>query len=163
MTDAIAEISRSANEELQKKINRLDKDLRPLQRAYFRCCYGCSDDARASSDVPPCISRCAAPMESVQEGLGEVQGTFGARIKRCHELAAESLPAELSRGGKRGPTDEELALYADKLRPCVREEIAKLPALVQPLLDAVPRSLQAVNAATPLAAGSVDGKKGWLW
>lgn len=161
--DAINELTASANAELVRLVGRVDRDLRPLQRAYFKCCYGCSSDDRLAADVPPCLSRCQEPMAGVQEDMGAVQSTFQARLKRCHSLAAESLPSELSRGGARAPSDAEMKLYADRLAPCMREEINKLPALVAPLAAAVPKALAAVGAATPLAARDVDGKKGYLW
>jgi hypothetical protein len=160
--DAINSLTADANKELLRLVGRVDADLRPLQRAYFKCCFGCSDDARPTAEVAPCLARCQEPMAAVQEDLGGVQATFQTRLKRCHALAAEALPAELSRGGAgaRAPSEAEMGVYAARLAPCFREEMGKLPALVAPLTAAVPRARAAIEVATPAAAAAID-KKGW--
>jgi hypothetical protein len=160
MADAINEITKSANDELVRVISRVDASIRPLQRAYFKCSYGCSDDSRLTAEVPACFSRCQEPMSGVAEQMTELQNEFQSRIKLCHKLAAGAIPG----GGRdRQYTDADYALYADRLRPCVREEVANLPSLVKPLTAAVPQAIATIGALTPLSAANIDGKKSAWW
>lgn len=55
--ERVQKVHQAANEALGKAIEELDKKVRPVQRAYFNCCYLCSDDSRAAVDVPSCISQ----------------------------------------------------------------------------------------------------------
>ena len=160
MADAINEITKSANDELVRVIGRIDASIRPLQRAYFKCCYGCSDDARLTAEVPACLSRCQEPMSGVAEQMTEMQNEFQSRLKRCHKIAASAIPG----GGRdRQYGAEDYALYAEKLRPCVREEVSGLPSLVKQLTEAVPQAMASIGAVTPLSAASIDGKKSSWW
>ena len=145
--------------------------MRPLQRAYFSCCHACTDDFRPSKEVGPCVQRCVEPVARINGELEGMQQAFQQRMSRCHELAGEAVPREPSgdgRGGK-GPSPEAIAAYVSRLKPCVEEELQKLPALVSPVRDAIPGALEDVKRIG-LGGGSGptkglivgDGqKKGW--
>ncbi len=54
--EAVQQVHEAANAALGRAIEVLDKQIRPVQRAYFNCCYACSDDRRKSAEVPGCIA-----------------------------------------------------------------------------------------------------------
>lgn len=164
--DAIESIHRSANDALVKEIAPLDKALRPLQRAYFACCYACHDDAKPMSEVAQCAAACAGPVEAVQESFGQAQQAFQQRVSRCHQIAGEAVPSgEAARGPDGKPSAAALAAYVGKLRPCVEEEVRKLDNLLGPIKQGVPKALEAVAAATPAGGPQLGApaaaKKGW--
>jgi hypothetical protein len=156
-----------ANAELQTHIVRIDKELRPLQRAYFRCCFQCSDDSQPAASVTSCITACQTPLSDVQSSLGGAQQAFQNRVRRCNEIAREAVPTPAS--GRSGNDADAVAAYMAALEPCMRKEIEKLSNLMDPIHDSLPAALSAVTDSTP-NSGKYDisqpvtgKKKGLLW
>ncbi len=87
--EAVQAIHEAANEALGKAIQQLDKQIRPVQRAYFSCCFACSDASRPAADVPSCIAACQQGMIAVQTALGDAQETFQGMIGKCHGVREE--------------------------------------------------------------------------
>lgn len=161
--EAVAEIHDRANEALSVAIQALDKRIRPVQQAYFACCYACSDMSRPTQQVPECISQCQSHMIGVQEALGTAQETFQQRVGQCHAVAGAAVDDKsgaLAKSGK--PSAEQLAQYADALRPCVEREVGGIGPLLSDVTARIPKALADIKAATPAGVGQVDGsKKGW--
>jgi hypothetical protein len=161
--EAVQAIHEAANEALGRAMEGLDKRVRPVQRAYFACCYACADEGRKATEVPDCISACQAPMIEVQSTLAEAQEEFQGRIGRCHQAAGEAvdgLAASMEKGGK--PSGAQMAQYAGSLRPCVAGEVAKIEGLLAPSHARVPTAMAAIKAATPAGGQQLEGKAGWF-
>jgi hypothetical protein len=167
--DSVQALHDRANAELRLSIERIDKELRPLQRAYFRCCFSCSDDTRPSDKVGSCIEACQAPVAAVQESLGGAQQSFQNRVRRCHEMAGEAVPESSARRNDDGsPSAATVSAYLRSLEPCIAGELRKLPSLMTPIHDRIPRAFEDISRATPatsfdLAKGEKAPSKGYLW
>jgi hypothetical protein len=126
------------------------------------CAYACTDDARKPADVSACTTACQEPLATVREGINEAQAAFQRRVARCHEIAGEALGPR-ARGADFSAAD--IATYVGKLRPCFREEINKLPALMAPVRASIGAAAEATRAVTPLFAGDIAApakKAGWF-
>lgn len=155
-----------ANSELQTHIMRIDKELRPLQRAYFRCCYACSDDSQPAKDVTSCISTCQEPLAATQASLGGAQQAFQKRVQRCNEIAREALPTQ-TRDDKNSEA-VAVAAYVGAMEPCMQKEIHKLSSLMDPIHASLPKALASVENSTPTTRYDISQpvslqKKGLLW
>ncbi len=158
--EAINEIHKDANEEMVRLTSAIDREVRPLQRAYFSCCYSCSDDKRKAEEVGTCVESCVAPVSSVQEALSEAQQAFKSRMSRCHQMAGEGIPSS-DRGSS--VSEETMGLYVGKLKPCVQEEVRKLPALLKPIHSLIPKAMGDYDKLPGAGAGGLGGaKKSWF-
>ncbi len=122
----------------------VERLVRPLQRAYFSCCYACTDDRNSASEVSPCVQRCVAPISRINEALGTAQSSFQQRMQRCHQVAGEAVPANSSTPSGE-PTPAALAAYTARLQPCMEEELSKLDALLAPVQSAIPGALDEIR------------------
>lgn len=84
--DAVQQIHEAANVALGKAIEELDKKIRPVQRAYFACCYASSHETFKADDVPDKIGLCQRPMLEVQQMLSAAQQEFQGNIGKCHQV-----------------------------------------------------------------------------
>ena len=156
--EAIEDIHKGANEEMMRLTSSVDKSVRPLQRAYFSCCHACSDDVRPAGEVGPCVETCVSPLALVQEALSDAQQTFQTRMKRCHQMAGEAIPAS----ERKELSEASMAVYVGKLRPCIEEEIKKLPELVKPVQSLIPKAISDIERVTPKTGGLGGERKSWF-
>lgn len=158
--EAINEIHKDANEEMVRLTSAIDREVRPLQRAYFSCCHACSDDTRKAEEVGTCVESCVVPVSTVQEALSEAQHAFKSRMSRCHQMAGEGIP---SSDRSSSVSEETMGLYVGKLKPCVQEEVKKLPALLKPIHSLIPQAMGSYDKLPGAGAGGLGGaRKSWF-
>jgi hypothetical protein len=149
----IQSASKAAAEAWYKAASGLDSSIRGLQRQYFECGVRCTSDERRSNDeVAECIQRCQEPMERATSLVKAAGETYQARIHRCHETAGEAVSGDVHGD----PSPEQLRQYAAKLKPCLSEQVGKLPELLKKTTDQMP----SLDGASGGAAGGA--KKGWF-
>ena len=149
---AVEEIHERANAAFASAFRELDRHVRPVQIAYFKCCLECSAPARAPEAVPDCIGACQAPLRRVQEALAARQEGFQHKVRACHGAAGAAVAAE-GAGGDKPPTPAQMEKYTQALRPCVDREVAGIGALLDEVRGLVPAALADISAAAPKKAG----------
>lgn len=140
----------------------IDKQMRPLQRAYFLCCHDCSDDTKAAKDVESCVQRCVEPVSSVNSQLQSATQVFQQRLERCAQVSQEAI--------QQGAGEEaRKEAFIARMRPCVEEELGKMGRLLDEVQRSIPAALGEVERlrredgkskqGRGLEVG--EGKKGW--
>ena len=158
--EAVNEIHATANSAFSSAFNALDRHVRPVTTAYFKCCVECSEPSRAPEAMTDCMAQCQAPLRRVQEALAERQEAFQNKVRACHGAAGKAVSSAAGSGGgddNKPPTPAQLALYTDALRPCVEREVGAIGASLDGVRSLGPAALADIKTATPKRAG------GWLW
>jgi hypothetical protein len=155
---AIQEIDAGASRAFTAAFRELDRDVRPVQISYFKCCLEASAPSRGPELVPDGIAACQAPLRRVQEALAGAQEGYQNRVRACHGAAAAAFAAGGGSGGggdsgDKPPTPAQLAQYAAALRPCVEKEQREIGGLLAGVRSLVPAALSDIAAAAPKKAG----------
>jgi hypothetical protein len=159
--EAIERVGNEAGEAMGREVDRLEPQMRSLQRTFYACAFATFSDSRPREQVGSCMDACQEPLSNVQETYGKAQEAFSKRIGRCHEIAGETV------GRVEGkPTPKQLEQYAAELSKCAKVEIGKLPALMAEVEKVVGPAEKAIRKAIPAdgpdVAASFAAKKGWF-
>lgn len=144
------------NAQLKKHADRLDKPLRALQRAYFKCAGECSDDVRPTEAVTACIAQCHRPMVEAQGLVSHAVQAFQKRVERCQEVCGGCRRAARVLGGGSGVDNASMRVYeaANGGSVVVGGSFHKAPARSPPPSHPPPHPQIAGESIDELASGS---------